>query len=204
MRIHLDRCSLAVAPAGEDRFEAVRERRAQVRGGARHGHEALRHAVIECRTHELVDGRECQQCAHFLNDVPAADGQSVLVRCVVFETDTIECLMTRAEDLVTIDASEPTAVAAARMMDHAVRQLVVTAGDEVVGLIAASAVTGGEGIVRDFLGETFPVVPRTLPLGATARAFREGDLQVAGVLDGEELVGLVTRDDLRRAGVPEL
>src|SRR5512134_2559471 len=93
MKIDLDRCELIAAPPGDDRFEAVRERRAVVTGGPRVGHDALRHAVVECRTHELVEGKSCGRCSQFLNAVPAADGQSVLVRCVIFETDTVDVLM---------------------------------------------------------------------------------------------------------------
>jgi CBS domain-containing protein len=159
---------------------------------------------VECRTHELVDGRSCERCKHFLNAVPAPDGRSVLVRCVVFENDSVDVLMTREEDLVSVSAEDGAEAAAARMLDQNVQQLVVTSGDLAVGLVEAPEIAKGSGLVGSHVSRRFPVVPRTMTLGAAARAFRAGDLDVVGVLDGDELVGLITRGDLRRAGVPGL
>jgi CBS domain-containing protein len=204
MKVDLDHCELVRAPPGDDRFEAVREQLAPVSGGPRRGHDALRHAVVECRTHELVDGRTCERCPHFLDAVPEASGHEVRVRCVLFETDTVDALMTRLEDVISVAADESSAIAAARMVDHEVGQLLVTSGGRAVGLVHARTIAGHHGPSGRFVAPRFPVVPRTMSLGSAARAFRARDLEVLGVLDRDELVGLVTRGDLRHAGVPGL
>jgi hypothetical protein len=90
------------------------------------------------------------------------------------------------------------------MLDREVSQLGVTEGHAAVGLVEERARDGARGPVGRFLSRTFPVVPRTMELGAAARAFRAGGLDVVGVIDRDELGGLLTHGDLRRAGVPGL
>jgi CBS domain-containing protein len=209
MRVRVESCVLVTAPQGRkaEIFEAVRERVARVGPRPHHGHAALRHAAVPCRPHELVTGTKCTRCGHLLNAVPAPDGESVKIRCVFFESDPVTLLMACAEDLAVAEATESLAVAAARMLDRDVEQLVVASGEgEAVGLVTAQGV---EGVPADDerVGDRvvpLPVVPRTMTLGALAAALRQRDLECVGVVDDDELVGLVTRGDLRRAGVPGL
>ena len=209
MKVQVESCVLVSPPPTDQapRFEAVRERVARVGPGARRGHEALRHAVVECHPHELVDGARCARCGHLLNAIPAADGRSVTVRCVFFETDPVTTLMTRAVDVVTCDASETLAVAAARMLDRDLEQLLVCSGAAgVVGMLTARAVEPLPGAGDECAGDRMaplPVVPRSMTLGALAVALRAHDVDFVAVLDGTELAGVVTRGDLRRAAIPE-
>ena len=209
MKIQVESCVLVSAsPAARPpTFEAVRERTAPV-GPQRHrGHEALRHAVVECRPHELVNGERCTRCGHLLNDIPARDGQSVTVRCVFFESDPVTTLMTRAVDVVSCEPHESLAVAAARMLDRDVEQLVVGSAGMAVGVLSARAVEPAPRDDDDRAVDRMaplPVVPRSMTLGTLAAALRAQDLDFVGVVDDEELVGVVTRGDLRRAGVPGL
>ncbi len=147
----------------------------------------------------------CATCSHLLNAVPARDGRSVLVRCVFFESDRVETLMTRAEDVVTVDAQEKISVAATTFLDHPVKQLVVTSEGLAIGLLhARDLAVDGDDLVAQHAQVPLPVVPRTLPLGAMARALREQPLELVGVVDRDELVGVITRGDLRRVGIPHV
>lgn len=202
MKIDVDRCELVAAPAGNDRFEAVRERIAPVLGPPRKSHDALRHAIVPCRTGEHMPGRICSRCNHLLNAVPASEGDRVLVRCVFFESDPVESLMIRAEDLITVRGDATTAVAAALLLDRDVHHLVVVASGRAIALLGPQAIEGRQGSVADHIGERIPVVARTMELGAAARAFRARNLDAAGVVDGHELVGVLTRDEMRAAGIP--
>ena len=210
MKVNVESCVLVSPPATEQppSFEAIRERVAPVRVPPRRGHDALRHAVVECHPHELVDGTRCVRCGHLLNAAPSPDGRSVTVRCVFFETDPVALLMTRAVDVVTCEASETLAVAAARMLDRDVEQLVVRSGNAgAVGMLTARAVEPRPSEGDERAGDRMfplPVVPRSMTLGALAAALRLEDLDFVAVIEGEELVGVVTRGDLRRAGIPGL
>ncbi len=205
MKIQLESCELVVAPPGDLRFEAVRERVAPILGGPHGGRDAIRHALVECHPCEIKDGEVCATCSHLLNAVPARDGRSVLVRCVFFESDRVETLMTRAEDVVTVDAQEKISVAATTFLDHPVKQLVVTSEGLAIGLLhARDLAVDGDDLVAQHAQVPLPVVPRTLPLGAMARALREQPLELVGVVDRDELVGVITRGDLRRVGIPHV
>ncbi len=206
MRVRLEACALAVVGPDEERFEAVRERVVAVAPGAHHGIQALEHALVECRNHEMIEGHVCVHCDHLLNAVPSADGHTVRVRCMFLESDPIEKLMTRAVDLVSVKADDSISVAAARMLEHDIEQLLVIADGHIVGLVAARDVEGSPddgGTVRAHT-TPLPVVPRTMVLGAVAKTMRQNQLDCLAIVDHDELVGFVTRGDLRRLGVPGL
>jgi CBS domain-containing protein len=206
MRVRLDACALAVVGTDEERFEAVRERVVPVAPGAHHGIQALEHAQVECRDHELIEGHVCVHCDHLLNAVPSADGHSVRVRCMFLESDPIEKLMIRAADVVSVAAGESLAAASRRMVEGAAEQALVVAEGKVIGLLAARDLEGAEGEDGTVEAHTspLPVVPRTMALGAVARTLRENRLDCLAIVDRDELVGFVTRGDLRRLGVPGL
>lgn len=205
MKVRVDTAFVASAPAGTipRRFEVVRERVAHVGPPAYHGHKALQHAQVECRAGELIDGAICARCGHLLSARPAFDGHSVDVRCVFFESDPVTTIMTRAVDVVTADVTEPLAVAAARMLDRGVKQVLATDAGAIVGIIPSSE---AEHLTADVLAGDhvmpLPVVSRSMTLGALGAALRAQDVDCVAVVDEDELLGVITRGDLRRAGVP--
>ena len=206
MKIDLDRCALLAAPPGgpDEHFEAVRERTAPVLGrrGQHVRADALRHALVECRDHELVEGRRCERCEHLLNAVPSADGTTVLVRCIFFESDPVTSLMTRVQDLAMVTGDSSASVAEALMVDQGATRLVVVEGGRVIGLVLPSDLAGSSGPVARHVPPFMAVVPRTMTLVAAAHALGAADVDAALVLDGDEVVGMLTRDDLLRSGVP--
>ena len=206
MKIRGDSCRLAHAPPGDEVFELVRESVSPVPvGGRARGHGALRRVDVWCHRGELKDGDVCAACEHLLNAVPAPDGKSLRVRCMFLESDDISTQMTLASDLVTIEDTATLTAAAVRMQERGVKQLVVLSDDAVVGVVSRDDLSAGRD--RDRVAtrvRPFPVVPHTMTIAATARAIRSGKQSFLGIVDGAELVGVVTRGDLRRAGVPNL
>lgn len=206
VQIRGDCCRLAHAPPGDEVFELVREVISPVPAGGRaRGHGALRRVDVECHRGELKDGEVCAACEHLLNAVPSADGKSLRVRCMFLESDDISTQMTLARDLATIEDTATLATAAVQLQQRHVKQLLVTSEGSVVGVIAVRDLHAGR--ERDRVAtRTRPltIVPRTLTIGAAARAMLAHGHACLGVVDGSELLGLVTRGDLRRAGVPGL
>jgi CBS domain-containing protein len=206
VQIRGDCCRLAHAPPGDEVFELVREVTSPVPAGGRaRGHGALRRVDVECHRGELKEGEVCAACEHLLNAVPSADGKSLRVRCMFLESDDITTQMTLASDLITVEDTTTLSRAAVQMQERRVKQLLVTSGGAVVGVIGVHDLHSGR--ERDRVASrTRPlaVVPRTLTIAAAARAMRAHDHACLGVVDGDELLGIVTRGDLRRAGVPNL
>jgi CBS domain-containing protein len=151
-----------------------------------------------------MPGGRCAVCPHFLDATPAGDGCSVTVRCLFLESDPVEVVMTRASDLERVDAADTVGTTLHRLIRDRIHQLLVVDDDTVVGLVDAGALWGrprGHRL-RAAVDAPLPVMPRTLSLGAAARALVERGRRCALVVDRERVVGLVTRADLARAGVP--
>jgi len=198
------RYDLITADVGDAWFAAMRETVALVHGRPRLAASALAHATVECRRHESVPGTRCAVCPHFLDATPAGDGCSVTVRCLFLESDPVELVMTRAADLERIDAADTVGTALQRLIRERIHELLVVDDEVVVGLADAGALWGRSRAqrLRAALGAPLPVMPRTLSLGSAARALVERGRSCALVVDCERVVGLVTRGDLARVGVP--
>jgi CBS domain-containing protein len=206
VKIRGDSCRLAHAPPGDEVFELVRESVSPVPAGGRaRGHGALRRVDVHCHRGELVDGEICAACEHLLNAVPAPDGRSLRVRCMFLESDEIATQMTLARDLISISEDATLADAAVLMQERGVKQLVVVSGDTIVGELSLADLRGSGGRGRvGARARPLTVVPRTMSIAATARAFRATAETFVGVVDGATLVGVISRGDLRRAGVPNV
>jgi len=195
---------LITTPVGEGEFVAIRDRVALVHDRPQPDAAALAHATLECRRHEPVPGTRCESCPHHLGSTAAEDGCSVTVHCLFLESDPVKILMTRVADLQRVDADDTVATAIDRLVRGRVHQLLVVDDETVVGLVGAGALRGrprGQRL-RALIGAALPVMPRTLPLGVAARALLESGRRCSLVVDGERVVGLITRGDLARAGVP--
>ena len=195
---------LITAPDGPDPFVAVRERIALVHDRPQLDAAALAHATLECRRHEPIVGTRCERCPHLLGATPADDGCSVRVHCLFLESDPIEILMTRVADLVRVDDGDSVGDALHHLYHGGVHQLPVVSGDTVVGLVDVAMLKGrprGQRL-RVLLGAALPVMPKTFSLGLAARALAASGRRCAFVVDADRVVGLVTRGDLSRAGVP--
>src|SRR5262249_1838146 len=118
--------------------------------------------------------------------------------------DPVDVLMTRMADLHRVDADDTVEAAAAALARNGVRQLVVTSGELVTGLVDAARLRGRPKSerLRGLVDGVLPVMPSNLSLGAAARALVASGRRCTLVVEGDRVVGLVTRGDLARAGVP--
>lgn len=189
----------------DGRFEAVDERHTRTDRPLR-GRALLAAAAIECR-HERRGGLECASCPHLLNVVPDPDRSGLTIRCVYFDNDAVNDLMTPATALVTIAARDSVGAARALLARSGVSQLIVTRDREVVGLVSASAlddVAVNAPVETACPPEPVRSIPSTTPLAVVARLFRTEDLALIIVTDDDNVAGVVSRGDMRRAGIPRI
>jgi signal-transduction protein with cAMP-binding, CBS, and nucleotidyltransferase domain len=169
--------------------------------------DALRRSPFRCqRGGPELTMLDCLRCPHFVNWRPNLMAEQALIRCLFTDDDPVSDLMSMGEALVAVDPETSVADADEAALRRNVRHLLVGRGDEVQGVICRCDLAE----VRDrqapigLLVTTPPwcVAPDTT-LAETAALFREQGIGVALVVDGDKLVGMVTRGDLRRAGCPE-
>ena len=162
--------------------------------------------AVECLDGDFKPVHVCAACTHFLRAVSSPDGRAVTVKCLFLDSDPVEHIMTPARKLVAIEekASLDTGAAVARF--GAVKQLLVFSGDELVGLADSDEIMRVAEIrpsepVAAVTRRQIPLVARKASLGAVDAILRRPGSRCLVVTDGERVVGLVTRGDLRRAGV---
>lgn len=194
------------ATQGPD-FEAVREKTAPVCGAVtRDPAELLARARLACqkggRPRAALD---CLGCSRFVNFVPSLDRSFVTIRCASLSSDPVENVMTLARAVVTVDPGTPVIVADEFARTRGVRHLVVEAGSCFVGIVCRCDFIGAEPDtpVADHMARQVLVVDSRTSLGAAAALMATFGVGCLPVLDGDRLCGVVTRGDLRRAGVEE-
>jgi len=195
MRLRISSCDVERLGATErqERFTAVSARPPALRGNA-----------IECVDGDFKPVYVCATCAHFLRAVPSPDSRAVTVECVILDSDPVEHIMTPARKLVAIeeDASLDSGAAVARLAG--VKRLLVSSGDEIVGLADTDEIIRVARIrpfepVAAVTSRRIPLIARTTPLGTVAAILLRPGSRCLVVADGERVAGLVTRRDLRRA-----
>ncbi len=112
------------------------------------------------------------------------------------------------EGVYAIDSDETVTAAAEEMKDQGTRSLVVTEGDEVVGIVVARDVVYkivAEGEDPDDAMVSQVMTPDLITadphddVAEIARAMLENDISRIPILRGETLVGIVTHTDILRA-----
>jgi CBS domain-containing protein len=194
MQLRISRCDVERLGPTErhDRFTAVSTRPPALRGNP-----------VECLDGDFKPVHVCAACAHFLRAVPSHDGRAITIECVLLDSDPVENIMTPVRMLVAIeeDASLDSGAAVARLAG--VKQLLVS-DDEIVGLadsdeIIRAAESRPFEPVAAVTIRRIPLIARTTPLGVVAAILLRTGSRCLVVADGEQVAGLVTRGDLRRA-----
>jgi CBS domain-containing protein len=189
-------------PGADGRFEAVREQHAATGAAPRRGRDLVRALEYECRHGERRSASECTECAQYLNLAPDRDLRGGTLRCIFFDDDPVHVLMTPVVNLVTVNADASMTEAAAIAETNGLKQLPVVRGDELVGIVRVDEGNPLDPIARA-MRTPVRAVPALTPLAAVARLFRTEDVGSLVVMDADDVAGLVTRGDLRRAGVPQ-
>jgi len=186
-------------------FEGIREVAIRLRP-APTLQDSLRRSTFTCKRggpeHTVFD---CLQCAHFVNWRPDLDRGRATLRCLFTDDDPVRDVMTPVESLVSVDPGLAKAEAEEVALRNDTRHLLIARGDEVLGIACrCDLAVGDAGAEVGTVAALQPwcVAPDTT-LGETAKLLREEGIGLALVVEGDRLLGLVTRGDLRRYGCPE-
>jgi len=192
--------------ASPARFSMIREVEGPVRdANAADLKAAMAATPIVCRVgSRLIPASDCMHCHRFVNCLPDQRG-SLKVRCLWSDEDPIADLMTPADELITV-VPEATAAEADRIARQChVRHLVVADGDRFLGVICRCDLVGAS--AHESIGARAAHCPWTVgpedSLGSAATVMRERQVGCLPVIQDRQLIGVITRGDLRRAGVPE-
>ena len=105
--------------------------------------------------------------------------------------------------VVTVEPDEPASSAWSRMQKNHFRHLVVTEGSRLLGVISERDLGGREGAtvrrnrtVRDLMTPGATTVPPTITLRQAANLMRGQLIGCLPVMDGKEIVGIVTATDV--------
>lgn len=197
-------------PASVDRFEGIREVRAPVVAVSDVARDRrsnlLAGARLRCRKGDRVhDALECLACERFVNYVPSPAGHELTIRCRWCEDDPVADAMTPVFALVFVGPRWTVEAAEERSREHRVHHLLVVEGDLLLGIVCGcdlGAAPPGE-LVSSCLVADLWITEPSATLADAAMAMKENHVGCLPVVDGEELVGVITRTDLLRAGVDE-
>jgi CBS domain-containing protein len=131
------------------------------------------------------------------------------VRCLFRDRDPAADLMTLPPAFVTVAPDTRLEQAEDVARRHAIKQLLVVLGDNLVGTVCrCELIVGrGDGTVRDRMDPVPWALSRDATVADVAHLMRTEETDLVLVIEantpGTEVNGLVTDDDLYAAGVPE-
>jgi CBS domain-containing protein len=177
-------------------------------GGEPNGDRALLAAThLRCQKGGAErDALDCVPCERFINFRPSRDRATVTVRCQWSLDDPVADLMTLASALAIVGPDERIAAADELAQQLGIRHLVVMSGRDLLGVVCrcdlVPPVPEGE-TVGDRMASRLVVLPAHATLRNAAEVMTEFEVGCLPVMDPDGLRGVVTRGDLRRAGVEE-
>lgn len=206
----LGRTRALVTEAAGDRFVGVREVTVPLQNDLwadqKDDVEILAGVALSCqRGGALRSGIHCLGCERFVHCTASSDGERAIVHCFWDHTDPVSDLMTRATVLVTVFRETRIEEALDLLDSHAIRHLPVLSHGDLVGIISAADLergSPGETVGRHMRRVLWIISPESTLADAAALMRRERIGSLPVVAD-DVLLGLLTRGDLRRAGLPE-
>ena len=188
------------------RFEGIKEQAVFPSRKWSSPRDALAAAHVQCqRGGPVKEASACTRCRHLVSVRPGP-GAAMMIRCLWCDDDPVEEVMTLAGALVTVSPHAPVARALDTATVAEARHLVVADGEEVIGVVCRCdlqpPVAPGE-TVRDRMSGVPWAIDQAASLGEALTVMREEHIGMLLVVRGDELAGVLTRGDLRRAGAPE-
>jgi CBS domain-containing protein len=184
----------------EFRFRGVRDTYGEVDAGA----PALCSARIDCQIGVERPGSDCERCPRLLSWRPGPTEREVTLRCAWLHTDPVAARMTAAAAIVAVTPSRRCVEADRVAAREGVHRLLVVDRDQLVGIVCRCDLQRAPSErVHSVMQREIAVIDAAATLaeaGAMMRAFGVGCLPVARE---HRLVGIITRGDLLRAGLPE-
>ncbi len=147
---------------------------------------------------------QCLSCPRLVNFIPKDD--SVVVRCLWTDRDHVHELMTLASEFVTITSSTTLLEAEQLAREHKIRHLLVVEDGRLIGIVSLSEL-GHEEFGLNTIGDRVNLCPWTIgpetSLVQAAQLMIERNLGIIPVVANREVLGVVSRGDLQRAGAIE-
>ncbi len=204
LRLRNGRATAIDIPAVE--FSASCDVEATLPPGIPDPEERLACARLSCRSGVEQVGAECLSCDHYRGWRDGPDLPHVTVRCSWSSRARVEERMTPLSALVTIAPSHTCQDADDLALAARVRHLAVVDGGTLVGVLCRCAIypMPPEGTrVGQRMSDDIIAVTHDATLGQAAAAMARFDVGCLPVVDEETLVGILTRGDLLRCGVPQ-
>ncbi len=144
---------------------------------------------------------QCLSCPRLVNFIP--EDESVVVRCLWTDRDLVENLMTLSTDLVTITSTTPLLEAEQSAREAGVDHLLVVEDGRLIGIVNRDDMQQEEFGLNTIADRVnlcpWTVAPET-NLAQAAQLMLDKDLGILPVIANREVLGVITRGDLRRAG----
>jgi CBS domain-containing protein len=192
---------LHIEPGGS--FDGLCDTIARLPPGAPEEEERLIAARISCRRGEEHGGDECLLCPRYRGWRAGPGLSEVTIRCAWTPDTPVGDRMTRA--LVTVPPALDARQAERVMRDHGIRHLLVTDGLELCGVLCRCDLhpppLPGER-VRDRMTSALYVVGSDATFAEATAAMERLEIGCLPVVQGGTAIGILTRGDLLRAGVP--
>lgn len=193
---------LRVEPIG---FEGRRELRAHLPADVPVPPNKIAVARLRCQKGgHKQSGQDCLMCSHYRGWRDGASAAEITVVCGFSDRDPVGDRMTFASGMVIVAPDATWSEAQAHAAEADVHHLLVVDGDRIAGITCGCEYGKHhpDEPVRCALGPNVFAIERSATLGEAAGAMAQLGLGCLPVLDDGELVGVITRGDLRRAGVP--
>jgi hypothetical protein len=188
-------------------FEGHFEVKATVPAGCPEPEERLICARLSCQKggRELT-GEDCLMCSRFRGWRDGPDARSITISCAWSHHDPVWARMTEGTALLAVapDATCRDADEAARRAD--VRHvLAVNQEDRLVGILCRCDLVGAppDAPVSAYMSQEIFAIPRNATLEDAVSALAGLRIGCLPVVSDGIVVGIITRGDLRRAGVSE-
>jgi CBS domain-containing protein len=187
----------------EATFEGVVEVCAVSRGQPI-GREWMAAAVVSCPHQRAISGSTCLRCPRFVNVKPSSRDHGVArIRCLVVETDPVRDFMTPAVGLASVPPSAAIEAGHRTARDAGLHHLLVVDRGELVGVICRCELLppiARDERIEDRMAADLWVVDDTATLGQAAAIMRATGVGLLPVVRDARVVGVLSRDDLLRAG----
>jgi CBS domain-containing protein len=186
-------------------FEGACDTRGVVPPGFAEGDERLAVARVCCHKRGAGrSGRDCLACDAFRGWADAGLAE-IRVRCVWSSRDAAAACMTPAAELVTVAPEVPCAAADALARDADVRHIVVLRDGVLVGVVCRCRLYDArdDAPIGHLIDGTVFALDVDATLGEAAGAMAALGIGCLPLVDGDRVVGVITRGDLRRLGAPE-
>ena len=192
---------LRVEPIG---FEGIMQVRALVPPGAADVDERLAVARFRCQNGgPQRTGQDCLLCGRYRGWRDGPDEKEITIHCSFTDRESVSARMTLSSAISTVSPETTWKEAEALAARAGVHHLLVTVEGRLIGVTCGCEFGkhADDEPVRASLGPNVFVIEASASLGEAAAAMAELRIGCLPVLDDGKLAGVITRNDLRRAGV---